>query len=169
MHLLIRVAKHKSCQTSSLQKNFNIWYFFAKQRREKIWVIRVSWRFLMPRLQLMLSAEKKPESKTMGQFFSFSLSLTHTHAHTHKRTHKHLLSLSLSFSFGKNSKRGISKTGNTVVSWDHSSTFIFLNAEKLWFKHFEFYYVKLQSNHCLWVSLRLNTSSASCTLITEST
>ena len=125
---------------------------------------------------------KKARKQNNGAVFLFlSLSLTHTHADTHKRTHahththahtrthKHLLSLSLSFSFGKNSKRGISKTGNTVVSWDHSSTFIFLNAEKLWFKHFEFYYVKLQSNHCLWVSLRLNTSSASCTLITEST
>ena len=109
---------------------------------------------------------KNARKQNNGAVFLFlSLSLTHTHA----RTHKHLLSLSLSFSFGKNSKRGISKTGNTVVSWDHSSTFIFLNAEKLWFKHFEFYYVKLQSNHCLWVSLRLNTSSASCTLITEST
>ena len=107
---------------------------------------------------------KKARKQNNGAVFLFlSLSLTHT------QTHKHLLSLSLSFSFGKNSKRGISKTGNTVVSWDHSSTFIFLNAEKLWFKHFEFYYVKLQSNHCLWVSLRLNTSSASCTLITEST
>ena len=95
MHLLIRVAKHKSCQTSSLQKNFNIWYFFAKQRREKIWVIRVSWRFLMPRLQLMLSAEKKPESKTMGQFFSFSLSLSRTHTHAHTNTFSHSLSLSL--------------------------------------------------------------------------
>ena len=114
-----------------------------------------------------INALRGKKSQKAKQWGSFSLSLSLSHAHT--RTHKHLLSLSLSFSFGKNSKRGISKTGNTVFSWDHSSTFIFLNAEKLWFKHFEFYYVKLQSNHCLWVSLRLNTSSASCTLITEST